>query len=175
MKTYLISLCLLPMLGCSLMNPPGDGQKPDWDKMAPIIQSRVKYVAMFAFSIDSVKPYAPQVCQAAEDIIHWLETYDNKDATLENVRKGIFEIIANIKDPNVRNAVKIVVEIALTEAFNYAWKYYEEFINQDEAKSAIIIARAIAGGIGEACESTVGSFGPYITLAPLNVFTVPGE
>lgn len=176
MTRLMISLALLPLLGCSLMNPPnGGGQKPpsEWQDMAPVIQSRVKYVAMFAFSIDSVKPHKAQVCQSAQDIANWLDDYDDKDASFEALRAVVFSATRQIEDPNVRNAVTIVMDIVLTEAFNYGWEHYDGFMDRDEAQSAVIIAGAVAGGIREACEMMVNPFSAG--TATTDALTVPGE
>lgn len=163
-----IGLLMLLIPGCSLMIPPDDGQKPDLDQMAPLIQARTRYVAAFAFSMDAVKPHKQAVCDAAIQISEFLATYDDKDASFENLQMAILAYIQQIENPNVRNAVTIVIDMVLTEAFNYAWQHYEDFINQDQTRAAIIVASAVADGLTEACALTMGS------ATATQIFTVEG-
>ena len=151
MKAVICAVAVLPMLGgCSMLIPPDDGQRPIED-LAPEIQNRVRLAALIAFSIDSVKPHKEQICQVANDIAGFLDTYDNPDATFQHIQAAVTELINAIPDPELRESARIVVEIVLTEAFNYAWKHYSDFINRNETQTAIIIAQAIANGLREAC------------------------
>lgn len=147
------------MVGCSLMNRSPNGQKPDWDKLTPTIQSRVRYVAAFAFQMKALKTHKAQICEIATNISNMLDSYDDKDASFENVRAAVMDMISQISDPAIRDGATILVDIVLTEAFNYAWQYYEDMLNQDEIQTTILIARAIGAGLREACEMTVSLVG----------------
>lgn len=145
-------MMILP--GCSLINMgPGDGQRSpeDWKKMAPVIQARVKYVAAFAFTMDSVKPHKTGICAFADQLGDFLDSYDDQDANFEKLQAAVMAFLIQIEDPAVRNAATIIVDMVLTEAFNYAWQHYEGFIEQDPAQVALIIAKAVSGGLRDAC------------------------
>lgn len=178
MKIKLFALLvLLPTIsGCSLMTL-GPGA-PDWDRVLPTVQSRVRYVAMFAFTMDQIKPYKGEVCETTRMISEFLDTYDDQEATLEKLRAAITEYI-NTLDPNVREPVQIVVDMVLTEAFNYAWQYYEELLSQDQTRVALMIADAVAKGLAEACEMTVSIMEASLEAQPEpipnDIFTVSRE
>ena len=166
---------MVPLVcGCSLMNGSGDRQKPDWDTLAPKIQSRVRYVAAFAFTMDQVRPHKEQICETAERISNMLDEYDDRDASFEKVRAAVMKLISEIPDPGLREAATVFADMVLTEAFNYAWEHYEDMINQDAVQTAVLVARAIGNGLREACEMTVGSMGLRSSYAK-EVFTVPSD
>ena len=155
MTKTMISLCslmLLPTLsGCSLNNGPGTGP-PDWDRMAPVIQSRVRVVAAFAFTMQKVKPHKEGICKGAEQLSDFLNNYQDEDATFDTLRKAAMDYLdVAIEDPAVRETMIIVVDMVLTESFNYAWLHYMDLVNTDQAKAAHLIASAVANGLLEAC------------------------
>ncbi len=170
---------VLPFLfsGCSLNNGPDDGQKPDWDAMAPKIQARVKYVAAFAFTMDQVKPFKTQICTTTDQIIDLLNTYDDQEASFDAVRLAVMNLVANIPEENLRNAVTVFIDMVLTEAFNYAWEHYSDLISLNQVQTVVLIARAVGQGIQDACNLMMSinimsdDGGNYV----YNVFTVPGS
>jgi hypothetical protein len=177
MKKRMIAIvAVLPFLfnGCLDPKPP-NGDKPNWDVIGPKIQARVKYVAMFAFTMDQVQPYKAQVCTTADQIVDFLKTYDDPEASLGAVRAAVMSLVNQIEDINVRNAVMIFVDMVLTESFNYAWEHYSNWIELDEVKTVIIIARAVGNGIKDACDLTMSvtamsnQEGHYMS----SIFTIP--
>jgi hypothetical protein len=176
MKTKLSLLALLmviPLTGCSgkIIGPGNGGSVDDWERMAPILQTRVKYVAAFAFSMDQVKPHKPAICNATVKIAEFLDSYDDRDATFTKLQAAVMQYLDTL-DPSIREPAKIIVDMVLTEAFNYAWKYYEGLINQDQTRVALIIADAVAGGLKDACGMTITAMGA--DPMPNDIFTVPG-
>jgi len=160
--------------GCSLINPsPGDGQKPDWDRLAPTIQSRVRYVAAFAFTMKQVQPHKDQICATAQQISDMLANYADKDASFETVRTAVMNMVNQIEDPGLRQAATVFVDMVLTEAFNYAWQHYEDFINRDEVQASVLVARAVGDGLREACEMVVSMMSSDQEGYAYNAFTVP--
>lgn len=178
MKTKILALTLMvslsPILGCSLMNPgPGNGGNggiSEWEKMAPIIQSRVRLVAAFAFTMEQVKPHKDAVCQATLLIGEFLNNYDDRDATFATLRAAVMQYL-NTLDPSIREPAKIIVDMVLTEAFNYAWQHYENLINLDQTKVVLIVSDAVAQGLTEACRMTLTTMNAKPTLN--GIFTVP--
>ncbi len=183
MKRLLISCLMVPFLtGCSLFNNGPGGQPPmNWEELAPKIQSRVKLISAFAFTMTQIKPHQAKICQTAAQISTMLNNYDDQDASFDTVRTAVMKIVNNISDPNIRNAVAAFTDVVLTEAFNYAWEHYENMINQDKVKATIMIARAIGDGLQEACDMSVSSMGMRSSMAQapigyhLDTFTVPGN
>lgn len=175
-SALVLCLSLMGLTGCSLKDG-GWGNGPsspnDWERLAPTIQQRVKYVAAFAFNMDAIKPHRQSVCAFADQLSMFLNTYDDRDASFEKLQSTVNDFISQIPDPNVRNAVSIISDIALTEAFNYAWQHYEGFIEQDQARVAIIIAKAVANGLRDACGMTL-SVMAIDDEAPEDIFTVRG-
>lgn len=170
MKKRLAILLVLPMVfggGCSLNN----GPKQDWDAMGPKIQRRVKYVAAFAFSMDQVKPYKAQVCETTDQIIELLNNYNNQEASFDAVRVAVMDLVDQIDNEGVRNAVMIFADIILTESFNYAWKHYSDWVKQDQVRTAIVVARAVSRGLRDACNLVASS----ASAMPNDIFTVPKE
>lgn len=165
-------MCLIMAIpSCSLLNPEPDGQRPpaEWERMAPIIQARVKYVIGFTFSMDKVKPHKEAVCQFADQLGTFLDSYDDRDASFDKLQQAVMGFVNQIQDTAVRDAVAVMVDMALTEAFAFAYKHYEGFINQDQTKVALIIAGAVADGVQDACGmslSTMGAKG-----SPQGIFT----
>lgn len=173
-KAVIMSLAMFAIPGCSLINPGNESRPPaDWERMAPVIQSRVKYVTAFAFTMDKVKPHKPAVCQFANQLGSFLDSYDDRDASLMKLHTAVMQFVNNIDDPGVRDAVAILVDMALTEAFSYAWQHYEDFINQDPTKVAFIVAGAVADGIRDACGIALSTMG--IQESPQNTFTTEGR
>lgn len=154
MKRLALTLALIPVLaGCSLNNKgPGQTGPPDWDRLAPTIQSRVKYISAFAFTMDKVKPHKANICEVAKGLSEFLATYDDKDANFDRLRAAVIEYVERIQDPGARDAVLIFVDMVLTEAFNYAWQHYQGLLETDEARTVMLIANAIATGLTEACK-----------------------
>jgi len=171
----LISCLIIPILaGCALMNTsPGDGQKPDWDKLAPTIQSRTKYVAAFAFTMKQVQPHKNQICDIAANISNMLDNYDDKDASFETVRAAVMNIVSQIENPALRNGSAILVDMVLTEAFNYAWKHYENMINLDKVRTSVLVAQSVGAGLREACQMFVSTMNTNQDQYVQNIFTVP--
>ncbi len=164
MKSKISTLvCLTTLIlasGCSLMNTgPGNGDPRPPEDMARVIQSRVKYVAAFAFTMDAVKPHKEAVCQFAEQLGTFLDTYDDRDASFVKLQTAVNQFISQIENPAVRDAVAIMADMVLTEAFNYAWRHYEDFINQDQTAMALIIADAVADGLRDACGMSLSTMG----------------
>ena len=162
---------MVSLTGCSLNNGPGNGdnQRPP-EEMAEVLRTRVKYVAAFAFGMDAVKPHKVAVCDFADQLGTFLDTYDDKDASFVKLQEAVNQLVANITNPAVRDAVAIMVDMVLTESFNYAWKHYEGLINQDQTKMALIIAGAVADGLRDACGMNISSMGA--SLHPQGIFTV---
>ena len=144
--------------GCSLMNTGPGGERPPED-MARLIQSRVKYVAAIAFTMDQVKPHKEAVCQFADQLGAFLDTYDDRDASFVKLQAAVNQFISQIENPAVRDAVAIIADMVLTEAFNYAWQHYEDFINQDQTAMVLIIAGAVADGLRDACDMNLSTMG----------------
>lgn len=146
--------------GCSLINTgPGNGGDRPSEDMTRLIQSRVKYVAAFAFTMDQVKPHKEAVCQFADQLGAFLDTYNDRDASFVELQAAVNQFISQIENPAVRDAVAIMADMVLTEAFNYAWQHYEDFINQDQAAMALIIADAVADGLHDACGMNFSTMG----------------
>lgn len=175
MRKLLISCLMLPLItGCSLLNSsPGDGQKPDWNKLATTIQNRTRYVAAFAFTMTQVQPHKDKICETAAKISSMLESYDDRDASFEAVRSAVMNIVGQIADPNLRQVATIFVDMVLTEAFNYTWQYYEDMINRDEVRTSVLVAGAVGAGLREACEMVISMMSTEGRYA--SIFTVPGE
>lgn len=170
-STLMCMAILIPISGCSLMNVRPSNNNPRTPKeIAQTIQSRVKYVAAFAFTMDSVKPHKEAVCQFAEQLGSFLNSYDDRDASFVKLQAAVTTLINQIENPAVRDAVAIVTDMALTEAFNYAWQYYEDYINQDQTAMALLIADAVATGLRNACSINLSIMG--VEKVPPNVFTM---
>lgn len=171
MKTKILAMCLTIILsGCSLMNQgPGQRSPEDWKKMAPLMKSRVKYVAAFAFTMNSVKPHKAGICAFAAQLGNFLESYDDQDANFEKLQAAVMAFLIQIEDPAVRDAATIIVDMVLTEAYNYAWQHYKGFIDQDPAQVALIIAAAVADGLRDACGLNLSTMG--VQDSPQGIFT----
>lgn len=172
--TTLALACMMIPLGCSMNNRGpgnGDNQRPP-EEMAQVLRTRVKYVAAFAFQMDAVKPHKAAVCDFAEQLGTFLDTYDEKDASFVKLQAAVQQFVNQITNPAVRDAVSIIVDMALTEAFNYAWKHYENLINQDQTKMSLLIAGAVANGLRDACGMNLSAMGTHIS--PQGRFTVRG-
>lgn len=167
----ILCLSMLTLSGCSLLNGDNNDPRPpaDWEQMAPVIQSRVKFVAAFALGMESVKPYKADVCAFADQLGEFLDSYDDRDASFEKLMATVHTFIQQIENPNVRNAVAIIVDMAFTESFNFAWQHYEDFINQDQTKVALIISGSVADGLRDACKM-VQSFG--MKTQTQDIFTI---
>lgn len=170
-STLALACIMMIPLGCSLnTGSPGNGdnQRPP-EEMAQVLRTRVKYVAAFAFQMEAVKPHKTAVCDFAEQLGTFLDTYDDKDANFVKLQAAVNQFISQIENPAVRDAVTIMVDMILTEAFNYAWQHYEDFINQDQTAMALIIADAVANGLRDACGM---SFSTMVQKVPQNIFTM---
>lgn len=175
MKTkisLLALMMLMPLAGCSgkIIGPGDGGGVANWEGMAPVIQSRTRLVAAFAFSMKQIQPHKVAVCDATQKISEFLNTYDDRDASLEKLQAAVMQFL-NTLDPSIRGPVKIIVDMVLTEAFNYTWQYYEGLINQDQAKVALIIAGAVADGLQDACGMTMSTMGVHSDPTP-SIFTI---
>lgn len=181
MKAKISSLALImliPIAGCLMkdIGPGDDSSVSDWEKITPVIQARVRYVAAFAFSMDQIKPHKTAVCQATKKIIEFLDTYVDRDTNLKKLQAAVMQYL-NTLDPSIREPVKIIVDMVLTEAFNYAWNHYEDLINQDQSLVALILADAVAQGLNEACGRTITIMGtlPNPKAKDMDIFTIPHE
>lgn len=166
---------LFLLSACSTMKPsPGDGPAPpvDWDMLSGKIQTRVKYVAAFAFTLEIVKEHKDEVCLAADKIAELLEQYNDRDASFEAVRHAVMVGISKLNvDKGVQDAIVVLVDIALTEAFNYAWQYYDNLIDDDRVRTSITIAKAVAKGLRDACGMSFALM--EAEDYPDGIFTVP--
>ncbi len=161
--TLALACIMMIPLGCSLGNTGpgnGDNQRPPED-MARVLQIRVKYVTAFAFQLDAVKPHKAAVCEFAEQLGTFLDTYDDQDTSFAKLQAAVYQFIQQIENPAVRGAVSIIADMALTEAFNYAWTHYEDLINQDQTKMALLIAGAVADGLRDACGMILSTMGAH--------------
>ncbi len=167
----LVCTMMIP-LGCSLNTGPnnGDNQRPP-EEVAQILQTRVTIVAWAAFQMDAVKPHKTAVCDFAEQLGTFLDAYDDKDASFVKLQAAVSQFISQIENPAVRNAVTIIAGMALTEAFNYTWTHYEDLINQDQTRMALLIAGAVADGLRDACRMTLSIMG--VPDSSRSVFPVP--
>lgn len=133
-----------------MMNTNINKQRPI-EELTPTITQRVKFATQIAFSIESVKPHKKAVCQIVENVASFLDTYNDPNPTQQRIREIALSIVDKTVDDSIKDAARAVTEIAISEAFDYAWQYYNNFINQDKNKSTILIAKAVAKGMREAC------------------------
>lgn len=161
MKHLMVALVgLMTMSGCSMLTT-GPGKTPqDWEKMAPTIERRIQYVAAFAFTIKSVSEHKDAVCAALINAGEKLKDYNDKDASFEQISAMVHKIVdATLENsPQYREAAHMVVDIVITEAFNYAWERYADLIEQDQARVSIIITQAIGRGFLKACSGEISGF-----------------
>jgi hypothetical protein len=174
-RKLMLSLFCLTLFCTGCISPgstPHDPQTPPTpQEQSEIITKRVKYVAIFALSTGTASPYREEICTEVDKLTILLNNYSDRNATFETVRTYVFnQIDSQIKNAVVRGAVGLVVDIALTEAFNYAWEHYAVIIEQDKAAMAISVAKSVAAGIQQACLAT-DLFNESKT--PDNIFTVP--
>ena len=121
------------------------------------IKTRVKWVAALALSVEKIQPYKSHVCDVIEDIASALNSLDPQEATFAAIKQTINERVRTINNNNIRHSVSFVVDTAFKEAFSHAWENYQGFL-ENEARSAIVIARAVADGLQEACEYQVTTY-----------------
>ena len=156
MRNLLLSLFCLTLFCTACVspgNPPHDPQTPQ--DQAAVITKRVKYVAIFALSTGSAAPHREEICAEIDKLTILLDKYDDKNATFESIRTYVNNYIdQQIKNATVRFAVSLVVDIALTEAFNYAWEHYAAIIEKDKTAMALSVAKSVAAGIQQACTAT---------------------
>lgn len=173
--TTIVCLTLLALPSCSLLIPnPGNGNvRVPVEEMAQTIQKRVKYIAIFAFSMDAIKRHKAEVCEFADKLSDVLNSYDDKEASFEKLQAEVDRFIDRINNSGVQSAVKTIADMVLTESFNFAWKNYEDLINSDETRVSLIIAESVANGLREACGATLSIMG--VDDAPPNIFTLAGK
>lgn len=159
---------MIPLLG-GCISTGGTNTPGDWERMAPTLQSRVRYVALFAFSMEQVKPHKQQVCEATNNLANFLDSYNDKDANFTGLRAAINLFINKIEDPMTKQVMLVVVDMVLTEAYEYAWKHYADFVESDPAQVAKIIAGSVANGLKDACGLSVMNLG---AAQPNDIFTV---
>lgn len=159
MKTMCIltSLTLLVAgnFGCSLLNPPGE---PSWGEINRSVERFTELAARVAFVRDDVKPHKANICIAVKKILPLLETYEDSGATFDHLRSYVFEVIKDLPDeilnPEAKSICVLVIDQVLDIVFRYAKDSYVDLINQDEARMAITISRAVANGLNNACRDT---------------------
>ena len=159
--------------GCATL-PPSTGVH-DYATMTNTFRNRTKYVATFAFQMPSVQPHKDQICEAIDPITIGLEEYDDPNATLDNLR-GVLRTYTNkITDATTKTWVSFLGDMALTETFNYAQKYYADALKKDSVHTVLAISKGISLGLRDSCKVSVSlmSVGEPITEElPDNVFTL---
>ncbi len=141
-----------------------------WGKAEALQSAKLIHEDMAkSFTMDAVKPHKEAVCQFAEQLGTFLDTYDDRDASFVKLQAAVTAFINQIENPALRDAVTIMADMVLTEAFNYAWQHYKDFINRDQTTMSLIIADAVADGLRDACSMNLSIMGAKRTP---EVFTV---
>ena len=148
--TYLLGVCLITVVGCN--QPEGNWS---WENSTPIIQNVSTIAARIAFAQPDVLPHQEQMCTISEQIVIVLDNFDDPDATFATVREVALDFIRNLPEdvlnPNAKPITITVVDSVLNTAWIFVQSNYTEFVNQNEAKAAVAVAKAVAKGIQGAC------------------------
>lgn len=140
---------VLVLTGCSLINKPGDGQKPDLQT----IESKVAFIGSIAFGLEAIQPFRAQICEAIETVSQRLESLQDKNLTKEQLSAFVLAVV-NEQLPSgiVADVAKSVVSFILNQTFDYVWSKYADLLEGD----SVIIVRGLAGGLSRACTLVVG-------------------
>ena len=152
-------LCLMPMLGACTT-----GNGVDWETAAPIIENISAIGAGIAFAQPDVAEHKKEICTAVAAVTDVLENYDDPNATFESIRQVALDAVRNLPPEVLSDELKPLVITIVDTVLNTAWLYvkdnYQELIEQDQAKTVILVATSVARGINTAC-------GPAPQMAPI--------
>lgn len=150
-----ISTIMAVMLGICLLTTGCSNANWNLDRIAPVLESTTSLIAKFAFADPRVAPHKEQICGVTDTITDVLDQIDDPDATFLTVKKAVLDAIGNIPDDKLPPAAKeitlAVVEFVLDQSWAYLRDNYLDLVNKDEAKAALILAKAVANGIESAC------------------------
>lgn len=148
MKRALVLVVLVGVVaGCSSTQ-----SKPNWQLIAPFVEAVAEEGALIAFEQAAVAPYKGQICEAGEKIAAFLETYEDSDATLELLRVRILAELGKVNLPEVPKKLLVgIVDDVVSAAVGVAKEHYSELVASEQAKVVVVISRATARGLRDAC------------------------
>ena len=150
----LLSVCLVAAPGC---NQPNTGW--DFEQVAPIIRSSTTIFTQFAFNNPRVAPHKEEICTATGKVVEFLNTYDDPDASFDNMKAAVLEVITQLPPETLSGEAKqitlAVTEFVLDSGWLFVRDNYLDLINKDESKVVLLLAKSVADGIQAACGTSV--------------------
>lgn len=148
-----LSVFLVVGSGCSQFTGGGGTWSPnDWDRISPSITAATEWAARTALQNSKVGPYVPEICSTMTDVSNVLSEFDDPNATFDKIREVALDAVRDKLGPGpVRDTAVLVVDQILNMAFLYARDKYSDFIDQDQNRTMLIVSRAVAKGVQNAC------------------------
>jgi hypothetical protein len=148
-KCLAVVLLMVPVLsGCA---------QSKWDVLGPAMEKIAEQGAEMVISHPSMAPHRAKICEATTVVAGVLENFDDSNATLDQLREITLAALANVElEEPLKTLLTNGIDIVMTEAVRFVQIYYDDLVKQDEARTALEIARAVARGFTKACNILPG-------------------
>lgn len=165
---YGLSLMLfLSTTSCSLLNGGGnDGTPPNLADYSDQITRFSEFATRIAFTNSDIAANKDQVCAIVSEVAFALENYEDPNATFASLKQtatnALNRALANYPqiDENLRAVIVLGFAQVLDSVFSHVQDRYSDLVNQEPARSVLIVSKAVAIGMNNACVGTqsLGSF-----------------